>query len=95
MVQPLVQQFWRIFLISRDAPPPASAVQQILLNGGDSYYLDAGSYTVRVLTGSVWIPGVGIFAAGQSVRLKPDRQGAEIRTYGQQAAVFTVQPSRQ
>lgn len=90
MVQPLVQQVWRTFVFNRAAPPPASAVQQILLNGGDSYYLDAGSYTVRVLTGRVWIPGVGIFEAGHSVRLMPDRQGAEICTYGQQAAVFTV-----
>jgi len=65
-------------------------VQQILLNVGDRYYLDAGSYTVRVLTGSVWIPGVGILDAGQSVRLMLDRQGAEICAYGQQAVVFAV-----
>lgn len=66
MVQPLVSQFWRSFVSNRSAPPPASAVQQILLNGGDRYYLDAGHYTVRVLTGSVWVPGIGIFAAGQT-----------------------------
>lgn len=95
MVQPLVQQVWRSFVSNRSAPPPVSAVQQILLNSGARYYLDTGSYTVQVLTGSVWIPGIGIFAAGQSVRLLPDRQGAEIRTYGQQAVVFTVQPTRQ
>lgn len=93
MVQPLVQQVWRTFVFNR-AAPPASAVQQILLNGGDSYYLEAGSYTMQVLTERVWIPGVGIFEAGQSVRLMPDRQGVEIRTYGQQNVVFTVQAVR-
>lgn len=67
---------------------PASATQ-ILLQPGDSYHLDAGHHHLRVLTGTLWAPGVGIFSAGEQLTLSGDAAGLAIHTYGQQAVVFT------
>jgi hypothetical protein len=77
---------------SQDAAEPTSTAvtRQLQLQPGDFYFLDAGSYQVRVLAGEIWIPEHGIFAAGEQVHLLPDRQGLSLRTADDRPAVFTV-----
>lgn len=68
-------------------PIPA---QQIQLPAAERYHLAAGSYRLRVLTGSVWLPEIGIFHAGEQVRLTVDAAGLAIHGYAQQPAVLAV-----
>lgn len=68
-------------------PPPAHQVQ---LQAGDCYHLDAGHYRLQVLAGSVWVPNLAIFQAGEQVTLTVDAAGLAIHSYGQQAVVFAL-----
>ena len=68
-------------------PPPA---QQVQLQPGDAYYLEAGNYHLRVQAGNVWVPEVGIFSAGEQVTLTVDATGLAIHSYAQQPAVLAV-----
>lgn len=75
---------WRTAL----TPPPAI---QILLSAGDSYHLAAGRYQLRVLAGTLWAPGIGLFDAGEQVLLTVEAAGLALQSYAQPAAVFSVQ----
>lgn len=77
-----VRQWLRTLL-----PPPTQPVQ---LQPGDAYVLDAGHYHLCVQAGSVWVPEVGIFSAGERMTLTVDAAGLAIHSYAQQAAVLTV-----
>ena len=74
----------------RRAFTPAPA-PHILLQPGDSYHLAAGSYRLRVLAGTIWVPGMDLFDAGEQVTLTVEAAGLALQSYAQQAAVFTVQ----
>jgi hypothetical protein len=65
-------------------------VRQLQLQPGNFYYLDAGAYRLRVLAGNVWVPEVGIFAAGDQIQLTPGPQGLPIQAFPHQAAVFEL-----
>ena len=67
--------------------------RQIQLQPSDFYYLDAGTYRLRVLAGSVWVPEVGIFAAGEQAQLTPVPQGLPLQAFSNQAAVFELRPA--
>lgn len=83
---PTFSNLWRKWF-----PTPApTTVQQLCLQPADQYHLDAGVYRLRVLAGSVWVPEMGIFAAGQQLVLTPDASGLAIHAYSQHPAVFTL-----
>lgn len=67
-----------------------AAIDPVQVQPGDVYHLAAGSYRLQVLTGSVWLPEVGIFTAGQSLTVTVDAVGLAIHTYGQQPVVLMV-----
>jgi hypothetical protein len=78
--------------LSPQAVEPAgdAPIHQLLLQPGDFYFLDEGSYRLRVLAGQLWIPQQGIFAAGELVHLLPDRAGLSLRTADDRPAAFWV-----
>lgn len=71
-------------------PTVDAPLRQLLLQPGDFYFLDEGSYRLRVLAGQLWIPEQGIFAAGELVQLFSDQQGLALRTADDRPAVFVV-----
>ena len=70
----------------------AAAAGQIIVQPGDSYFLAAGAYQVRVLTGRLWLPEQGILTAGAQVELCADWRGVELRPATARPVVFTVDP---
>ena len=75
---------------------PATApteVRHLHLQPGDVYHLDAGIYRLRLLAGSVWVPEVGIFEAGDPLQLTPGAQGLPSQAFDKQAVVFELRPA--
>lgn len=79
-------------LLDKLRPTSAATLgQQHYLQPGDVYYLGVGAYRLRVLVGSVWVPEVGIFAAGQQATLTSGTQGLSIQAFPRQPVVFELQ----
>lgn len=70
----------------------AAAAEQIIVQPGDTYFLAAGAYQLRVLTGHLWLPEHGILAPGAQRDLRVDWRGVEIRPATARPVVFTVVP---
>ena len=67
------------------APAQPAASEQVIVQPGDSYFFDAGTYRLRVLTGALWLPEHGILTAGEQLALCGGRWGriaARDRTSG-------------
>lgn len=78
------------WIVTAPAKNPAT---QVILQPGDTYFVKAGIYRLRVLTGQLWIPEQGIFADGDRIHLPVDGQGVTLRTAAAQPAVFTLTAS--
>lgn len=70
--------------------PVNTPTLQVILQPGDTYFVKAGDYRLRVLTGQLWIPEQGIFADGDRINLPVDGQGVMLRTAAAHPAVFTL-----
>ena len=62
----------------------------LIVQSGDAYFLAGGAYRLRVLTGELWIPEVGIFGGGDRIDLRVDGQGVMLRPAAAHPAVFTL-----
>lgn len=81
--------------LSRLTQPTQAATaptQQIIVQPGDTYFLAAGAYRIRVLTGQLWVPEHGILAAGAQRDLRVDWRGLELRPATRHPMVFTLCP---
>jgi hypothetical protein len=80
-------------LIQRAVVVPVNTpTLQVILQPGDTYFVKAGTYRLRVLTGELWIPEKGIFGEGDRIDLRPDGQGLTLRPAVAHPAVFTLCP---
>lgn len=70
----------------------AAPAEQIIVQPDDGYFLAAGAYQLRVLTGHLWLPDHGILAPGAQRDLRVDWRGVEIRPATARPVVFTVYP---
>ena len=74
-------------IVTAPAKHPAT---QVILQPGDTYFMKAGVYRLRVLTGQLWIPEQGIFADGDRLNLPVDGQGVTLRAATAHPAVVTL-----
>ena len=58
--------------LTQPTTTPTVPVEQVIVQPGDAYFLAAGAYRVRVLTGQLWLPEHGILAAGAQRHLRVD-----------------------
>lgn len=72
--------------------PVKRPAAQVILQPGDTYFVKAGSYRLRVLTGQLWIPEEGIFAGGDCIDLRVDGQGVTLHLAAAHPTVFTLCP---
>ncbi len=77
---------------SMDIPTTAeqAAVEQVIVQPGDTYFLAAGTYRLHVLTGQLWLPEQDIFGAGAQCELRVDWRGLELRPATARPVVFTL-----
>ena len=75
-------------------PAQAMPSEQIIVQPGDVYFLAAGTYHVRVLTGQRWLPEHGILTAGAQVALRVEDDGVEARPATAHPVVFTLCPHK-
>lgn len=81
--------------LSRLTQPTHAATapaEQIILQPGDTYFLAAGVYRVRVLTGQLWLPEHGILTAGAQRDLRVEWRGLELQPAVARPVVFTLCP---
>jgi len=72
------------------APLRQAPTTPLIVQPGDVYLLAAGTYRLRVLTGELWIPEVGILGGGDRIDLQVNGQGVMLRPAAAYPAVFTL-----
>ena len=72
------------------APLRRTPTTPLIVQPGGAYFLAAGTHRLRVLTGELWIPEVGIFGGGDRIDLRVDGQGVMLRPAAAHPAVFTL-----
>ena len=72
------------------APLHRTPTTPLIVQPGGAYFLAAGTHRLRVLTGELWIPEVGIFGGGDRIDLRVDGQGVMLRPAAAHPAVFTL-----
>jgi len=87
-----VTKFYKRLQQALLAPFYQTATAPIIVQSGDTYFLAAGAYRLRVLTGELWIPEVGIYSAGDRVDLQVDGQGVTLRPATAEPIAFTLSP---
>ncbi|MFN8491592.1 MAG: hypothetical protein U0350_28600 [Caldilineaceae bacterium] len=76
--------------LTQPAQTATAPAEQIIVQPGDTYFLAAGAYQLRVLTGHLWLPEHGLLAAGTQRNLRVDWRGLELRPAAAHPVVFTL-----